>query len=265
MSDPFYNFREMLTETPSDSIFQLHSHNSYEIYLFLQGEAEYNVEEKVYSLSPGDIIIIKKHEMHRVHLTGSKEYHRFVLMVSPEFFVENHCEELEKIFLENISKTGNKISSDIAKSTGLYDSIMRFKKYSDKFGTPYTVVTKSVLIEMLYLLNEFSNLENTDIINKNIANVIHYLNNNFTDYITLDTLCDKFFVSKYYLCHVFKETTGLTIQQYVREKRLVRATELRKNGMSLTEAALQSGFENYSSFFRAFTKRYKSNPTNFEA
>ena len=133
MAEAFYSFYEEITKNPSDNTFQLHSHNNYEVYMFLQGEAEYVVEEKVYALTPGDIIIIKKHEMHRVRLISGKDYHRFVFMVSPEFFTENHCEELEKIFSENISKTGNKISAEIAKSTGLYDSIMRFKKYSDKF------------------------------------------------------------------------------------------------------------------------------------
>ncbi len=264
MSETLYKFNEDITEKPSDSIFQLHSHNNYEIYMFLEGEAEYIVEEKVYALAPGDIIIIKKHEMHRVHLLDNKQYHRIVFMLYPDFFIQDGFGDLENIFLATTSKSGNKISAKTAKSIGLYDAIMRFKKYTDDFSSPYTIVTKSVLVEILYLLNRFSNLENTDTINQSVANVIHYLNNHFTDSITLDVLCEKFFVSKYYLCHIFKQATGITVQQYVREKRLVKALELKNSGMSLTEAAIQSGFDNYSSFFRAFTKRYQSNPTNFE-
>ena len=264
MYKEFYQFSEKTTRKVSNNAFYLHSHNTYEIYMFLEGEAEYIVEEKVYTLSPGDIIIIKKHEMHRVHILGNKKYHRIVFMLEPDFFVSNNIPELENIFLKSSNKTGNKINADEARACGLYDAIMRFKKYNTASEPSSAVVAKSVLIEFLYLLSGVSDLEYTHTANKNLADIIIYLNNNFTDNITLDFLCDKFFVSKYYLCHIFKEATGLTVQKYIKEKRLVRALELKNSGMTLTEAALRSGFDNYSSFFRVFTKRYNSNPTNFK-
>lgn len=263
MSENTYSILELSTDKPSNDEFHLHSHNDYEIYMFLQGDSEYVVEEKVYSLSPGDIIIIKKHEMHRIYHLSSKKYQRFVLMLSPDFFVQNGCEEFEKIFLSSY-ESGNKINAAMVESSGLYDAIMRFKKYSNDFIEPYTTVSKSILIEIIYLLNQVSNFENADTVNEKIKDLMHYINNNFTDKISLDSLCDKFFISKYYLCHIFKEATGLTVQQYIRDKRLVKAIALKNEGVPLTEAALQSGFENYSSFFRAFTRRYKSNPSNYK-
>lgn len=264
MSGMFFIFAQGVTEKPSNANFHLHSHNNYEIFMFLQGDSEYIVEEKKYPLTPGDIIIIKKQKMHRVHHLSGKKYQRLSFNLYPDFFIDNQCKELERIFISNSTNIGDKISVRTAKSSGLYDAIMRFREYAHAFSTPYTTVTKSVLIEILYLLNNISTFEETIETNENLSNIIHYLNNNFTHNITLDFLCDNFYISKYYLCHIFKEATGLTIQQYVREKRLVKAIELRENGMSLTEAALQAGFDNYSSFFRAFTKRYKSNPTNYE-
>ena len=264
MSEMFFLFSEGTTTNPSNKNFHLHSHNSYEVFLFLQGDAEYIVEEKRYPLAPGDIIIIKKQKMHRVHLLSNKKYQRIVFTLYPDFFIHNQCEELERIFLSSSTNIGDKISVRAAKSSGLYDALMRFREYTNAFSTPYTTVTKSVLIEILYLLNNIPTFEETKIINENLSEIIHYLNDNFADNITLDTLCDKFYISKYYLCHTFKEATGLTVQQYVKEKRLVKAIELRENGAPLLEAALQVGFDNYSSFFRAFTKRYKTNPTNYK-
>lgn len=263
MQNNFYTFGEGITKKPNNDDFYLHNHNSYEIYLFMQGDAKYIVEEKNYDLSHGDIIIIRKQEMHKVFHTSTNEYRRIIIMLSPDFFSKNSCEEFENIFLLDTPKAGNKIRSDIVKSSGLYDAFMRFKNYSNNFSTPYTIVAKSVLFEILYLLNKISCFENPEI-NENIRNIIHYLNNNFTDNISLNTLCDKFYISKYHLCHVFKKATGLTVQQYIKEKRLTKALELISNGSSLTETALQVGFDNYSSFFRAFTKRYQSNPTNYK-
>lgn len=264
MSEMFFLFGEGITTKPSNKNFHLHSHAGYEIFLFFDGDAEYIIDDKRYPLAPGDIIIIKKQKMHRIHHLSNKAYNRLVFTIYPDFFIHNQCEELEKIFLSDSLDTGEKISRKTAKASGLYDAIMRFSEYSKTFNNPYTTVTKSVLIEILYLLNNISTFEGTVPINENLTDLIHYLNNNFTDNITLDILCEKFYISKYYLCHIFKEATGLTVQQYVREKRLVKAIELRETGMSLTEAALQVGFDNYSSFFRSFTSRYKTNPTNYK-
>lgn len=257
-------FGEGVIPLPIGKDFYLHSHAGYEIFLFFQGDAEYIIEENKYPLMQDDIMIIKKQKMHRIHHLSNKDYDRIVFTIFPDFFVENGCEELEKIFLDESPQFGEKISGKTAKESGLYDAIMRFKKYAKEVGNYRSKLCVSILIEILYLLNNVSSFEKTSPINENLSDVIQYLNNNYAESITLDSLCDKFFISKYYLCHIFKRATGLTVQQYVKEKRLVKAIELKENGMNLTEAALQVGFENYSSFFRAFTQRYKTNPTNFK-
>ncbi len=67
--------------------YQLHSHDEYEIYIFFEGDSKYVVEENTYTLKSGDIIIIRKHELHRVYHNSLAKYHRMVFMISPEFFV----------------------------------------------------------------------------------------------------------------------------------------------------------------------------------
>ena len=64
----------------------LHSHNDYEIYMFLEGDSRYIIEDKVYTLKKNDIIIVRKNEMHRVFHNSSAKYTRIVLMISPQFF-----------------------------------------------------------------------------------------------------------------------------------------------------------------------------------
>ena len=93
MPDFLYSFNEDVMSNPSNEHFRLHSHSEYEIYMFLSGDSKYVVEGKNYELSHGDIIIIRKHEMHRVFHNSNKEYHRLVIMISPDFFKKYHCEE----------------------------------------------------------------------------------------------------------------------------------------------------------------------------
>lgn len=255
-----YHLSDMTTESPSNDHFYLHAHGEHEIFMFMEGDSKYVVEDKNYDLSPGDIIIIKKHEMHRIYHNSDKKYRRLVLMVFPEFFSMFNCPEYENVFLINDSKIGNRINAETVHSSGLYDAIMRLMKYSKNFTEIYTPITNSIMIEILHLINHVSMFENAENSNKVIKSVIHYINNHYTEKITLDAICEKFFLSKYYLCHIFKEATGLTVHEYVKRKRLALAREYVREGKTLTEAAILSGFSDYSSFYRAYMKENKQNP-----
>lgn len=247
-----YDCNEWQTEQSDNSHFRLHSHDEYEIFMFIEGDSRYIVEDKVYTLEPGDVLIIRKHEMHRIFHNSQTKYDRFVIMVSPQFFIEKNCIEYEEAFLENMKHKGNKIDSRTVYSSGLYDAIMRLKKYSHDFTCCYSPVTDSVIVEILYIINKTVSFSNPDLKNSQVMNVISYINSNYTQEISLDSLAEKFFISKYHLCRIFREATGHTIHSYIRSKRLIYASELIKNGKNMTEAAMLSGFKNYSSFYRAY-------------
>ena len=62
-----YTINESFNFAPTNANFQLHNHNDYEILLFLEGDARYIVEDNIYTLEPGDLILIRKHEFHRIY------------------------------------------------------------------------------------------------------------------------------------------------------------------------------------------------------
>ncbi len=244
---------------PSNKNYFLHCHDEYEVYMFIEGDSRYVIEDKNYFLSPDDVIIIRKREMHRVWHNSEKPYSRITITVSPEFFSEWGCKEYEKAFLEP-SRKGNKINADVVHKSGLYDAIMRMKAYTCDFESLDTPIAATTLVEVLYSINQISNFENSDESNKPIEQVINYINNHFTEEISLDKLCETFFVSKYYLCHGFKKHTGITVQTYIREKRFAMFEEKRKEERLLTECASLSGFTDYSAFYRAYIKKYGKSP-----
>ena len=96
------------------------------------------------------------------------------------------------------------------------------------------------MVEILHIINKISVFENPDETSKTIKNIINYINNHFTSDITLDSLCELFFISKYHLCRIFKQSTGLTVQAYIRQKRLLLVSELQKEGKSLNWGNFQN-------------------------
>ncbi|MBE5937108.1 MAG: AraC family transcriptional regulator [Lachnospiraceae bacterium] len=260
MISSFYSIGEYINDDTSKLHFPLHSHKQHEIFLFVKGDADFIVGNKKYSLEPGDVIISRAGEMHHIIHNSTCSYHRFVLMLAPEFFSRYHCEEYESFFLPSCN-SNNKLAAKIVHSSGLYDTFFRYKKYSEEYimdsGSPILI---AIVTEMLYLINKISGISTTNIKNSLIKSVINYLNANYTGDISLDELAGNFYLSKNYLCRVFRKFTGITIHEYICRKRLTLVKELTAEGSTISDAAMAAGFGDYSCFYRAYVKEYGKSP-----
>ncbi len=91
--------------------------------------------------------------------------------------------------------------------------------------------------------------------------VLRYLNDHISEEISIDSLAERFYISKYHMMRRFRAETGASIHAYLSDKRLFLARDLIANGASATESCYQSGFKSYSSFSRAYRKRFGATPT----
>lgn len=248
---------------PNNDNFFLHNHDYYEIYMFTKGDAEYLVEGNTYTLEPGDIIVIRRNEMHRVYHKSNAEYIRTVIEVYPSFFVENDCQEYESPFY-NTEAEGNKISAELARKMGLTDAIFRLRHYHQQTGDADSPVCRGIIVEILYIISQITTFLGDDTHDDLVKRMLLYINNNYTEPINLDRLSEQFFVSKYHICKIFKSGTGHTVHSYVTHKRITRVRELHKQGKPISEAAYLAGFGNYTSFYRAYLKEYGEPPGSMD-
>ena len=72
-----------------------------------------------------------------------------------------------------------------------------------------------------------------------------------------------FYLSSSYLCRIFKDETGTTINRYITAKRISRAKALLAEGYSVTETCGMCGFQDYSNFLKAFTKAVGISPKKY--
>lgn len=255
-----YRIEEAIEEFTSNDSFFLHDHDSYEILFFLEGDSKFVIEGKEYFLESGDVIIVRKHEMHRMYHNSNAKYHRMILMVNPEFFINHNCPNYEFQFLNTKMGIANRIKSDYVRSCGLYDAFMRLKKYSGNYTLPEEPVVDALVMMILYLINQVGHFSSSDGHDTHVEQVISYINNHYTENIDLEILANTFFISPNYLCRIFRKATGLTVHDYIRRKRLSKVRELRANGKSISEAAMLSGFHDYSSFYRTYKKMMGCSP-----
>lgn len=88
-----------------------------------------------------------------------------------------------------------------------------------------------------------------------LQDILSYLNEHYTESISLDALAERFFISKYYLSREFKKEFGTTIIQYVLMKKINYAKELlRYSNSSIEEIAQTCGIDDASYFNKVFRK-----------
>ena len=94
-----------------------------------------------------------------------------------------------------------------------------------------------------------------------IIAILQYLNTHLTEPLTIDELAARFYISKYHMMRRFRDETGYTIHNYITEKRLLLAQQLLEQGMPLGETALRCGYQEYSTFSRAYKKQFGHSPS----
>ena len=189
-----YEVTDVCVEKPSNEHFRLHTHDNYEIYIFLEGDTSYIVEGKSYNLKPWDMIVIRKHELHRAFHNSSSKYRRIVINVMPEFFSEYKCTEYEEQFTNKIFEKDNKVSAQTVHTSGIYDAVGRLAKYSENFDKLYTPVADGIMIELMYLINKLNNFSGAERKDGQFHKIINYVNANYTDDIMLEKLESMFYI-----------------------------------------------------------------------
>ena len=93
--------------------------------------------------------------------------------------------------------------------------------------------------------------------------VLHYINEHYSETLTLDQLAEKFFISKYHLLRKFDAQVGTTVHRYILQKRLLNAKQLLAGGVAPNEVCQYCGFGDYANFYRAFKAEYNQTPRQY--
>ncbi len=247
--------------------FDFHSHDFYEIYFFVDGNVTYYIENENYTLQKGDVLIIPPGKLHRPVIESNLSYERYVLWIYQPFINSkaefralikelNHMIVLKKMLLVSFQ------GEQFIEATVLFDNLLR-KFYSNDDFALYTAQSCIVLIVSELLrelrLSEIRREEDADVIQQIIA----YINVNVAHAPSLDELSEKFYLSKYYLSHKFKERTKTTLHRYILLKKINLAKQLLEK-KSPKDVCDLCGFSTYSNFYKEFKRQTGVSPKNYK-
>ena len=242
----------------------VHWHDELEIIYVKSGFLTVNISGENYIGKPGDAFVVSPGNLHFMgSQTGTVDYFTFLfplkyiafrsddmlddklieplnsghLMISPEIkdTVKEQCEQLARVYAAEIDKSESKITSQIRK--------------------------KIILLQFIHELWKKGFIVENDTTGRNTVEkeMVSYMGK-----ILLREFGEQFHLSEKYISRYFKEHFHITLSQYVTYLRLEHAKQmLQETDISVTEVAMQSGYQNISYFIRSFKKTYGVSPLKY--
>ncbi|MFP3155164.1 AraC family transcriptional regulator [Lachnospiraceae bacterium ZAX-1] len=261
-------FRLFHLKDKTNQEFEFHYHNFNKIIIFLSGHVTYLVEGKAYYLQPWDILLVNNHDIHKPIIDPNSTYERIIIWLQHDFMALSQDEscDLSACFLTATQKSFHLMRLAPPLQTQIQSILFSLTEslQSNEFGS--NVLSNTYFLQLMVYVNRIfanSHLERDPTASKydkQIAELLAYINLNLNLDLSNQSLAEKFFLSKYYLMHKFKKETGYTLHNYIQQKRLLRAADLIRQGSPIQKAANQCGFQDYSTFLRAFQKMFHTSP-----
>ncbi len=249
--------------------FDEHEHSFIEISIGVIGTISHVIDQTPISIGKNDILVMNRNVIHEIKYTKERDVALNILVREPVVkelldriskdtkfyeFVYNLFYGTEKIFHVQESSKSN-IESDV---DVLLENIY--------FNTFFKEVIRSnvdyIIMKILYMTYKNYNQIKLEV-ELTEETLTQYIAQNYST-ASLEELSKVFNIEYYQLSKDIKKLTGENFKDIVQKERLEIATKLlRYSKLSVREISSQIGYENYSYFYKIFSKKYKMTPSSY--
>lgn len=230
-----------------------HFHDAYEVLLCLSDGGKFHIQAQEYPLCRRMMFVLPPKTLHRC-VVDIASYERYILHFSSEdlWILSSSQTALQSVFdscnyytvlspeqfdrlsqlLEGCSTQSTEFGRDLQRNVEFMEIILTIGRILNQ-GAPQTTPHPTKAFAKILPL-------------------IEYIHGHYQEDISLDFLSQRFYISKYYLCHQFKALTGFGVGAYLNNYRVRQACVLLRSGMRVQEAGEQVGFKNNAHFIRTF-------------
>lgn len=240
-----------------------HVHNTYEIYMLAEGSVDIYVLNRKYTVKKGGVFLVGPGFKHAYVADG--KYKRYEIMYSVKFLHKFFTSEFIRMMIKcYTSEIIYLTEPEIKRFCELYETMVKEKENGGMYPLCFA--------NILYLLDKASyrQLENPvlpETVTKGmsaVTNVITYINAYYRSIRSVDEIADACFISKSYLCHVFKRECGMTVMEYLKRVKIKYACEfLATSDKPFSLIATKMGFADASHFTKNFKRIMGCTPREY--
>ena len=233
-------------------------HSNIEILLVTEGSGAVQYGKRRISLTEGDIVVVNSGVLHRLYSDVGISYN--FTIIDDDFCRENGINTSLINFDECFRDEGTKT---------LFENCIECRKAYSKLQSPIAAAKlRSAILALLidvaerHSLPEEMSADSSSPSELYVKRAIEYVNDNYTHRITLDEIASLCGITKFHLGREFKRMTGQSLFAYLNTLRCKQAQTVLDEGKTVTEAALESGFESLSYFSRTYKKLMGVSPSS---
>lgn len=228
----------------------MHYHEAYELYYLEMGSREYFLEDKLFSVSAGDFVLIPPGMLHR---TGGEYGVRTLVSFTREYlkrmFTPEAIESITRCF-EHRKVTPSQNQQALCKNL--------LKKLADSHDEVEFAMALGLL------LTELARCKNEHLKDGNISTIVTFINKNYAQISNISQIAEHFYLSKYHLCRIFKEAMKVTIIEYLNQVRIRNACQMLDfSDKDIGEVAEACGFNSVAYFSNVFKSITGVAPTKY--
>jgi len=246
-----------------------HSHPTYELYYLLDGDRNYFINNKTYHITSGTMVLIRPFQLHKTFNAKCMEHDRILIEIKEEFFKQQGIEG--KVDLSEFLNEDYVLRLELEEQQYMERLLFKLLRELGNKDDGFEVIANNTVLEILIVLMRIRHKNEREIPigseqeNRKIEPVIEHIVTNYMKDINLDSLAHEFFISKFYLCKIFKKITGFTINEYLNSVRIKNAQKLILRGeYNFTEISEIVGYESITHFGRMFKKYTGLSPSQFK-
>ncbi|MBQ7793805.1 MAG: helix-turn-helix transcriptional regulator, partial [Clostridia bacterium] len=244
----------------------MHLHEHYEMCYVLADNVSLVLEDKYLDVNMGDLFIIPPYTFHK--FTSSKPYDLAYIFFD-EYTFTKKAPALEQGF-NYIKEAGLTVvhipEEEIANVAQMFVDADTLYRDTEAFMYDFLNIQQfgNILHNAIKLHQTQQNSEQAHSSrNALIESILRYVSENLNENITTDMIMKRFNVSKTKLYMMMKESTGMSLKEFIIQLRLSRASELLSRGMSVTEASNKAGFNSYAHFIKIFKQKIGVSPYKY--
>ena len=265
------NMSVLLYKNKEFENYPIHWHNAVEIIMPLESTYTVTVNRVTYHMNEFDIIIVPPGELHELFAppTGKR------LIFLCEFSLINNAPALSSILPvlnqttlitpqsgEKLHGTVRALFLEIYRKYEHADVLMEAEVYARLIQMLIAIRKNSLISSNAF--NSVSTGKQKEYVEK-FSLVTKYIDENYMEDISLDTLADLAGYSRYHFSRMFRQYNNISYTDYINQKRIKVAESLLLNpALSITEVAMQSGFSSITTFNRIFKEVKQCTPSDFK-